>query len=67
MMTFYKAPHKAMLSYATIRSSEERRNMHRELEHTRQMLQACVCGIAVTLDWRHNPGGMHGGHGGVTR
>ena len=23
--------------------------MHRELEHTRQMLQACVCGIAVTL------------------
>lgn len=49
MMTFYKAPHKAMLSYATIRSSEERRNMHRELEHTRQMLQACVCGIAVTL------------------
>lgn len=49
MMTFYKAPHRAMLSYATIRSSAERRNMRQELEHTRRMLQACVCGIAVAL------------------
>lgn len=49
MMTFYKAPHRAMLSYATIRSSAERRNMRQELEQTSQMLRVCVGGAAVTL------------------
>ena len=49
MMTFKQAPHKAMLRYAAIRSSAERRTMRQELEQTSQMLRVCVGGAAVTL------------------
>lgn len=49
MMTFYKAPHRAMLSYVAVRSSAERRNMRQELEKESWMLHMCIGGAAVTL------------------
>lgn len=49
MMTFKQAPHRAMLSYATVRSDKKRVTVGQELEQTRQMLRVCICGAAVAL------------------
>lgn len=49
MMTFKQAPHRAMLSYATIRTDENRVDMKQELNRIEQMFYTCVCGAVVTL------------------
>ena len=49
MMRFNQAPHRAMLSYATIRSSQERKTLKEEAEQAGQVLHACIYGAGVTL------------------
>lgn len=49
MMKFNQAPHRAMLSYATIRSSQERKTLKAEVEQAGQALCVCIYGTGVTL------------------
>lgn len=49
MIEFKQAPHRAMLSYATIRNDGKRVDVKQEMERTAHMLRVCVCGAAVTL------------------
>ena len=49
MVKFNQAHHRAMLSYATIRCSQERKTLKEEVEQAGQALRACIYGVGVTL------------------